>query len=87
MAVKSIRYMDGQGRVILPSHIRQAANLGTGSAVLVELNDDGTIRIQATQERCAVCGVAVTAEAATIKVGADYKKICATCAKQIKGGE
>ena len=57
--MKTIRYLDPQGRVILPSHIRKSLNLTTGSVLEVNLEDDGTIRITPTEERCVVCGSAV----------------------------
>lgn len=33
MEKKSTRYLDAQGRIILPNHIRKALNLVPGSAV------------------------------------------------------
>lgn len=85
MATRSTRYLDNQGRVILPSHIRKALNLNGGNCVELSLEDDGTIRIIPTKERCAICGdtaVDWTCHA-EVKVGTETKKICYHCAQAI----
>lgn len=80
MATKTTRYLDAQGRVILPSHIRKALNLTAGKVVEVDLDRDGTIRITPTEERCVLCGEPVT-DKEHIKVAG--KNICASCARAI----
>lgn len=79
MAVEGIRYMDQQGRVIIPPHIREALNLGPGKVVKIDLAEDGTITIRPTEERCAICGEAV--EGHHLKMG--KKLICSDCAHRI----
>lgn len=56
LATKAIRYMDDQGRINIPNHIRRALNLKGGNVVEVALEDDGTIRLNASEERCSLCG-------------------------------
>ncbi|MBQ9168906.1 MAG: AbrB/MazE/SpoVT family DNA-binding domain-containing protein [Oscillospiraceae bacterium] len=84
MATKSTRYMDNQGRIIIPNHIRKALNLAPGNAVSVVLDNDGTIRIRATEERCCICGESVDGKHFTqIATGANRKLVCYYCAQQI----
>ena len=82
MKAKTIRYLDAQGRVILPSHIRNSLNLKGGSAVEVAVEDDGTIRLSPTEERCAICGEPT--ETSGIKVGPHTKCVCHNCSCMIK---
>lgn len=60
MTNKTTRYVDAQGRVILPAHIRKALNLSEGHCLEIELDQDGCIRLRPTEERCCVCGKPVT---------------------------
>ena len=84
MATKSTRYLDNQGRVIIPSHIRKALNLGPNNVVSVELDDNNCIRIRATDERCSLCGESVSGKGhTTIKAGAGEKFICYNCAQAV----
>lgn len=84
MAVKSIRRVDDQGRIIMPSHIRKALNLNQGAVVEVELDDDGTIRMKASAERCAICGESVEGKRFTpLTNGQDRKLICYDCAQAV----
>lgn len=80
---KSIKSLDGQGRVILPSHIRKALHLDSGSLLEIESNDDGTIRITPATERCAICENPLDKESAPleVKVGAKgrTKRVCRWC--------
>ena len=82
MKAKTIRYLDAQGRVILPSHIRNALNLKGGSPVEVTVEESGTIRIRPALERCAICGEGV--ENGGIKVGPYTKYVCCNCRRMIK---
>ena len=83
MTTKSTRFIDPQGRVILPSHIRKALNLNPGNVVSVEVVD-GTIRIRPEIERCAVCGgSADNGPCAELGTGNNRKLICYQCAQQI----
>lgn len=81
MATKSTRYLDDQGRIILPSHIRKALNLSSGNVVEVALDDDGTIRIRPTKERCCICGGSVESKHHT-HLSKD-KLICFDCAQNV----
>lgn len=82
MATKSTRYLDPQGRIVIPNHIRKALNLNTGNVVEVTLDDNGTIRIRPIEERCALCGESVEQKHFTeIKIGANRKLVCYDCAQ------
>lgn len=77
--MKTIRYLDQQGRVILPSHIRKALNLSQGTVLEITLNEDNTIRIKPTEERCVICG-SVSKED---YIKAHDKIVCEKCAGMI----
>lgn len=80
---KSLRYLDAQGRIVLPSHIRNGLNLNPGNVVSVEL-EDGSIKIRPTVERCEVCGKSVEQEkCAAIKVDSGTRFVCRKCAYRI----
>lgn len=81
MTTKATRYMDEQGRIILPSHFRKALNLTAGSVLEVELEDNNTIRISPTSERCCICGGSIE-EKSYAELSKD-KKICYGCARKI----
>lgn len=84
MATKTTRYVDDQGRIVLPAHIRTALNLASGNVVEVALEDDGTIRIRPTYERCCICGEGVEGQhRAEITVGTGKKFICYNCSQAI----
>lgn len=84
MTTKSTRYLDAQGRIILPSHIRKALNLAPGSAVEVDMEDAYTIRIRPADRRCALCGVRLTEnEGRTITVWSGEKHVCGLCESKI----
>ena len=83
---KTTRYMDSLGRINLPMHIRKELNLGTGQVVEVTLDDDGSIRIRPTTERCCICGDAVGADGKphiTLAAGPEPKLICNECGQAI----
>lgn len=78
------RFVDNQGRIVLPAHIRKALNVGKGHTVTLDLDDDGTIRIKAVPERCCVCGDSVDKKYYTeVKVGTGVKMVCFDCAQAI----
>lgn len=85
MDTKSTRYLDAQGRIILPNHIRKALNLVPGSAVEVEMEDSITIRIRPEEARCELCGGKITKDntAVTISVWSGKKHICRECDTKI----
>ena len=84
MKAKSVRRLDGQGRVILPSHIRKTLNLTTDSAVTIDMTEDGTVLIRPAEERCCICGEGVTGQPhLTIETWTGPKYICETCDEQI----
>lgn len=80
MEPKSIRRLDGQGRVILPAHIRKALNLAQDSAVAIEMKD-GEIRIKPVKERCCICGRETGEDALALS---SEKLVCHRCVKIIK---
>ena len=84
--MKEKRYLDAQGRVILPNHIRKALNLKKGSLVTVTLNDDGTINIKPEAKRCHICGANISDEDHSLKIGSslDPKFVCNGCVNKIK---
>lgn len=81
MRTKSIRRLDGQGRVILPAHIRKQLNLSPDSAVTIDMTDDGRIVIAPAEDRCCVCGRSVHGLPFTqaLTVGTQEKLVCAYC--------
>lgn len=81
MKAKSIRRLDGHGRVILPAHIRKALNLAQDSAVTIEMTEDGEIRIKPAEERCCICGGKVGEDALPLSSG---KHVCHCCVNIIK---
>jgi len=81
MRTTSIRRLDGQGRVILPAHIRKALNLAQDSAVTINLTEDGEIRIRPAEERCCICGREVSDNAMRLSGG---KPVCHRCVEIIK---
>jgi AbrB family looped-hinge helix DNA binding protein len=83
MKAKSIRRLDGQGRVILPAHIRKALNLAQDSAVTIDMTEDGEIRIRPEKERCCICGREAREDALQLDSG---KLVCHRCVEIIKEG-
>lgn len=80
MATKSTRILDPQGRINLPSHIREALNLAPGNRVEMRLEDDGTIRLSVKKDRCALCGESVEGKHHT-KLGSKF--VCYKCAQNL----
>lgn len=79
MATKSRRYVDNQGRVVLPSHIREALNLPSGSEVSIDLVGNTEIRIRAKKDRCSVCGESIEGmDHVTIEANGE-KHVCYKC--------
>lgn len=82
MTTKCTRHLDNHGRIIIPPHIREQMNLGSGSGVEVTLSGDSIV-ITPIEERCAICG-----DGLRHKVHAEIAKgkcICRDCAEQIAG--
>ena len=79
--MKSTRRLDGQGRVILPAHIRKALNLSQDSTVTIEMEDDSSIRIRPAAERCCICGEGVTGApfVQEITVRNETRYVCGYC--------
>lgn len=77
---KTTRYIDAQGRIILPAHIRKALNLTEGRCVELDIEEDGSLRLRPTEERCHICG-RVTSFIPSMRV--HEKIICCECAKEI----
>ena len=82
--MRTTRFLDAQGRIILPNHIRKSLGLEAGSAVDVCLEDDGTITIYPAESRCVICGEkGDESKVCEVKIGAYTKHICINCAKKI----
>lgn len=77
MTNKTTRYVDAQGRIILPAHIRRALNLAEGHCIEIELEQDGSIRLRPTEERCCICGKPITGKP---HIDHGDKHICRDCA-------
>jgi len=87
MKANSIRRLDGQGRVILPSHIRKRLNLAKNSAVTIDMTEDGVILIKPAEKRCAICGEIIKDEELFAPINftmAGEKYICSCCALDIR---
>lgn len=83
MAVKCIRRVDDQGRVIIPVNVRNMLNLEPGTDVEVDVID-GAIKLIPVLERCEICGESVEGKHhAKITVGDDAKRICYKCSQKI----
>lgn len=83
MATVKTTRMDAQGRVILPPHIRKELNMNPGQLVKVEL-ENGTIKIQPSEDRCSLCGKSVEQQHHTnVTIGPSEKRICYNCAQAI----
>lgn len=80
---KTTRYLDSQGRIILPAHIRKALNLTEGKSLEVSLEDDDTIRIAPVQERCVICGAPLTGKYIRYK----DKMVCQDCLYELNEQE
>lgn len=85
MKANSIRRLDGQGRVILPSYIRKKLNISKDSAVTIDLNEEGDIVIRPAEERCAICSELLPDTSyITIPTPHGEKHICKRCTCLIK---
>lgn len=88
MLTKTTKFLDQQGRVMIPSHFRKELKLTDSNAVDVILEDDGSVRIRAAADRCCICGEDVdAAECAEFTIGTEHKLICRNCAKVIVKAE
>lgn len=84
MKESTIRYVDNQIRIVIPAHIRKTLNIAPGTPIEISLEDDGTIRIRPTYERCSICGASVEGvHHAEIKAGSEKKHICYECSQKI----
>lgn len=85
MKQKATSRVDGQGRIVIPVGVRKELNLKTGSVVTISLDDQGTILVEAMNERrCSLCGESVEAsKRVPVKVGPYEKFVCVHCAKTI----
>lgn len=79
MSTKSRRYVDNQGRVVLPSHIREAMNMVSGSEVSIDLVGETEIRIRPKRERCSVCGESIEGKEYVDVEANGVKHICHKC--------
>ena len=86
MKTTSVRRLDGQGRVILPAHIRKALNLEPDSAVTINLRSDGAVIIRPAEEICCICGKIVdhTPHVNIVAGQGITKHVCEKCTELIK---
>lgn len=87
MNTKSVRRLDAQGRVILPSHIRKALDLGESSQVEITLNEDSSVTIRPAVKRCCVCGMPVATKRSYMTIAAKVcgeSYVCSECVKIIE---
>lgn len=81
---QNIRYVDKQGRFILPAPVRKHLDVGKGHTIELILEADNTVRIKAVPERCCVCGDALGEKHHTaVKTGNGDKCVCYDCAQNI----
>lgn len=78
--MKETYRVDKQGRVLIPSNIRQRLNIQPDSMVTVE-SEKGCVCIRLTKESCALCGKNVEGKHHTKLT--DGKLICFNCAQSV----
>lgn len=78
--MKATYRVDKQGRVLIPSNIRNRLNIHPDSLVTVEA-EKGCICIRPTQNSCALCGKSVEGKHHTKLT--DEKLICFVCAQSV----
>lgn len=87
MIKKANRCIDPQGRILIPSHIREALNIKPGKNMDITLTDAGTIEIRPQEERCIICGGSDEKSPdflLHITIGSiENCKICRYCAEKI----
>lgn len=84
MRTKSIRRLDGQGRVILPAHIRKQLNLSQDSAVTIDMTEDGNILIKPAEDRCCICGATLDRNDHDILELSSGNLVCQRCVRIIR---
>ena len=85
MIAKATSRVDGNGRIVIPAHIRNALALNTGDTVNIEQDRTGRIVVTAAAERCCVCGSQVKeAHSLGITIGPGTKYVCAPCSIAIR---
>ena len=81
--MKATYIVDKQGRVLIPSNIRQQLNIHPDSLVTVE-KDKNCVCIRLAQDSCSVCGgIIKNGRGLTIGSGEAKKSICYDCALKI----
>lgn len=86
MKEKCIRRLDGQGRTIIPSHIREALGLKENSPITIRLEQDGSIVIRPAIPTCCVCGTELYDQGhVNIPTPDGDKLVCGSCTMQIAG--
>lgn len=75
-----VRFVDKQGRFVLPAYVRKHLKVGKGHTIELFLEADNTVRIKAVPERCCVCGDSVGEKHHT---EVNDKLICYECAQAI----
>ena len=78
--------VDAQGRVLIPSSIRETLDIHPDTAVSVKLDGD-TIKINVAEERCCICSAPIKGKKVLSMHGARRryeKNICESCVSKIK---
>jgi len=78
--------VDAQGRVLIPSSIRDTLDIHPDTAVSVKLDGD-TIKINVAETRCCVCSAPVNGQKFVKVIGGRRRYenvVCASCAAKIK---
>jgi AbrB family looped-hinge helix DNA binding protein len=81
--MKETYRVDKQGRVLIPSNIRQRLNIQPDSEVTVDA-DKNSVCIRLAQDYCSVCGSNIKGNRKfTIGIGENTKMVCHDCALKI----
>ena len=84
MKTKTTRLVDPAGRVSIPGYLRELAGINPGDTVTVEVQDDNSIRIYASGDRCCICEQEQSAtNLLTTSIGPTNHKFCVRCARII----
>ncbi len=79
-----VRFVDKQGRFVLPAYVRKHLNVGKGHTIELFLEDDNTVRIKAVPERCCVCCDSIgDMHHTTVETANGDKFVCYKCAQNI----
>ena len=84
MKTKTTRLVDPAGRVSLPGYIRELVGINPGDTVTVEAQQDNSIRIYASGDRCCICGEGEGgSKLLNVTIGPNKHLFCVRCARSI----